>query len=266
MKTTNNHALITGASTGLGKAFAVELAARGYNLALIALPGTNITRLADDLVAAYNVGVAVFELDMTDVDALKEAVALITSRFNINFLVNNAGIGGSAMITETSFEKMDSIIQLNIRSTVLLTRLMIPHLLQQEQSYILNVSSMAAFIPIAYKTVYPASKAFISSFSLGLREELEGTGISVSVLYPGPIMTNSNTTRRIISQGIKGQMGLLSTTAIVQKALNATFKGQLLIIPGITNRMHHYLMNILPLRFKMRLVSNEVKKELNFNV
>lgn len=185
--------------------------------------------------------------------------------FSINFLINNAGIGGTSSLTETPVERIDDIIQLNVRSTSLITRMMIPHLLREPMSHILNVSSMAAFTPIAYKTVYPASKAFISSFSLGLREEFAGTGLSISVLYPGPIMTNSNTSRRIIHQGMKGKMGLLATTDIARIAIRKTLKGSPVIIPGLTNKLNHFIMNLLPLGFKLRVVSKEVKKEMQWS-
>ena len=258
------YTLITGASSGLGREFAMQCARDGRNLLLLALPGSNLQALADNLVSQYRVNVHVFEFDLTDNASLNEHAGYIADNFRVDFLINNAGTGGTAAITETSPEHIDRIIQLNVKSTVLITRLLLPNLLKQ-RSFILNVSSMAAFTPIAYKTVYPASKAFISSFSLGLREEFAGTGLSVSVLYPGPIMTNSNTSLRIIHQGLKGRMGLLSATAIVKIALRRTLKGKPVIIPGIMNRINHLLMNMLPLEFKLRIVSREIRKELQYS-
>ncbi|WP_262709987.1 SDR family NAD(P)-dependent oxidoreductase [Pedobacter frigoris] len=126
----------------------------------------------------------------------------------------------------------------------------------------MNIASMAAFTPIAYKTVYPASKAFISSFSLGLREELNDTSISISVVYPGPIMTNSGVSARIIKQGIKGKMGLLSTPEIARVALRQTLVGKAIIIPGFWNRLNQRLMAMLPMEIKLKIVSQAVKKEL----
>jgi short-subunit dehydrogenase len=258
------YTLVTGASSGLGKAFAIECARMGQNLVLFALPGSQLHSLARYLMAEFNVDVQVFKFDLTDSYELAQQVEQVTAHYPVNFLINNAGIGGTAAITTTTFEKMDQIIQLNVRSTAQLTHLLIPHLLKQEESFILNVSSMAAFTPIAYKTVYPASKAFISSFSLGLREELAGTGLSVSVLYPGPMMTNFNTSRRILSQGRKGKMGLLSTSAIVRIALNNTFARQPVIVPGLMNKLSHFLMSVLPLGIKLKIVSRAVKKEIAY--
>ena len=259
------YTLITGAGSGLGRAFAVESARMKKNLVLFSLPGSNLESLASELKTAYGIEVEYYEFDLRDAEALQLHASTITDQFDIDFLISNAGIGGTSALTETPLERIDDIIQLNVRSTSLLTRLLIPHLLKQPSSFILNVSSMAAFTPIAYKTVYPASKAFISSFSLGLREEFAGTGLSVSVLYPGPIMTNCNTSRRIIHQGMKGKMGLLSTSDIARIALKKTFSRYPVIIPGMMNKLNQFLMWFLPLGFRLRLVSKEVKKEMQWS-
>jgi short-subunit dehydrogenase len=260
----NTYTLITGASSGLGREFAIQCARMGMNIILIALPGGNTRSLAENLILEYQVDVRVFEFDLTDSDALKHNLEQVAAQYSISFLINNAGVGGTSSITDTSLESIDRIILLNVRSTALLTRLLIPHLLKHERSYIMNISSMAAFTPIAYKTVYPASKAFISSFSLGLKEELSGTGLSVSVVYPGPIMTNSHTSRRIIAQGMKAKMGLLPIPEIARIALKGTLAGTPVIIPGIMNRINQALMNLLPLALKLRIVSREVKKEIPY--
>lgn len=262
---TMTYTLITGAGSGLGRAFAVQCARMGRHLILFSLPGSNLESLATDLRNEYRIQVGCFEFDMRDAAALQSNTNYVIENFNIDFLICNAGIGGTSSLMETPLQRIDDIIQLNVRSTSLLTRLLIPHLLKQSRSYILNVSSMAAFTPIAYKTVYPASKAFISSFSLGLREEFAGTGLSVSVLYPGPIMTNSNTRRRIIHQGMKGKLGLLSTSEIARIGLKRTLSRQPVIIPGMMNKLNQYLMWFLPLGFRLRMVSKEVKKEMQFS-
>ncbi|MGF6930684.1 short-subunit dehydrogenase [Chitinophaga sp. W2I13] len=262
----NKYTLITGASSGLGKEFAIQCARKGMNIILIALPGSRLQSMAENLELEYRICVKVFEFDLSDSDVLKQQLQLITRDYPINFLINNAGIGGTSSITHTSLERIDEIMMLNVRSTVLLTHLLIPHLLKHPQSYIMNIASMAAFTPIAYKTVYPASKAFISSFFLGLKEELADTSVSVSVVYPGPIMTNSHTSRRIISQGLKGKMGLLSTPDIADIALRGTLAGHPVIIPGWMNKLNHILMQLLPLSFRMRIVSREVKKEIPYSL
>jgi short-subunit dehydrogenase len=259
---TFKYTLITGASSGLGREFCIQCAARGMNIIMIALPNSNTNSLAEELELEFGVDTRVFEFDMTDSIVLQEHINLIRDKFDVNFIINNAGVGGTAAITNCSLEAIDRILQVNIRSMVLITQGLLPVLLKQDRSYVLNISSMAAFTPIAYKTVYPASKAFISSFSLGLREELSDTGVSVSVVYPGPIMTNSAVSARIVCQGTKGKIGLLPTAEIVRIALKKTLAGRAVIIPGIWNRVNHRLMRMLPMETKLRIVSRAVKKEL----
>ncbi|MBL7718836.1 MAG: SDR family NAD(P)-dependent oxidoreductase [Flavipsychrobacter sp.] len=264
--TGRNYVLITGASSGLGREFAIKCAQRGMNVLLFALPGGNTQSLAHELRLAFGVDAQAIELDMTDSAELISTVNTIAERYPIQFLINNAGVGGTSSILQTSWERIDNIIQLNVRSTTLITRILIPHLMKHAQSYIMNISSMAAFSPIAYKTVYPASKAFISSFSLSLREELAGTGVSVSVVYPGPIMTNSYTARRIIAQGLKGKMGLLPTSSIAAIALAGTLGRQPTIVPGFMNKLNHLLMALLPGTWRLKIISRAVKKEISFSV
>ncbi|ANH80677.1 short-chain dehydrogenase [Niabella ginsenosidivorans] len=255
------YTLITGAGSGLGSALAFSCAQRGMNLILITLPGTSIGKMAAALERVFDITVHYLEFDLTNTASFDESVEKIRS-MEVDFLINNAGMGGTASILNCSSEHIDKIIQLNIRCTALLTQKLLPQLLRHKKSYLLNIASMAAFSPIAYKTVYPASKAFISSFSLGLREELQEQGLSVSVAYPGPIMTNSNTSQRILLHGFKGRMGLFSTQDLAEKLIRQTLEGKAIIIPGVWNRVNQRLMGLIPPTLKVRLISGAVKQEL----
>lgn len=255
------YVLITGACSGLGKALAQQCAKRGFNLILLDVPGSATSSISSHIMAKYKVEVHVFEFDLIDTCEILHHINTITERFPVWFVINNAGIGGTSSITDTSVERIEQIISLNIKSMAMLTRILLPQLLKQRCSYVLNVSSMAAFTPIAYKNVYPASKAFISSFSLGLRRELSDTGVSISVLYPGSIMTNFSVSKRIMSLGLVGRMGLLSTDEIAAIAIEKTLAKKAIIIPGMMNRINYLLMSLLPVEFKSRIVSAEIKKE-----
>lgn len=260
------HVLITGACSGLGKALAQQCAKRGMNLILIELPGMNATSMAAFLQQAYGVKVVVFEFDLTNLEEMRQQLQLISEQYPLSFIINNAGIGGTEPLVTASLERIEHIIALNVRGMALLTRMLLPHLLENGPGYILNVSSMAAFTPIAYKTVYPATKAFIASFSLGLREELKGFGVSVSVLYPGAIMTNTSVSRRILGLGFKGKIGLLSTDEIAAIAIQKTLRKQATIIPGRINRLSQVVLRLLPTRIKSAIVSRAVKKEIQFTL
>lgn len=260
------YTIITGAGSGLGKAFAVECAKANRHLILIALPGSRLYILAEQLNKAYNVTVRYFEFDMADIQQLQKNIQFIKENFLIDALINNAGMGGTSTILGTSMEVMDKTIQLNMRSTAFMSRAFIPSLLKHSNSYIINIASMAAFTPIAFKTVYPATKAFVTSFSLGLREELCGTNINVSVACPGPIMTNANTSQRILFQGLKARLGLLSTNGIAKLVLTQAFNKKAVIVPGTWNSINQKLMRFLPLQFKTKIVSSQVRKEFAFNI
>lgn len=257
------YALITGAASGLGKAFAQQCAKLGYHLVLIDQEGSLISGMASHISWKYNVSAHVFLFDLTNNLVAIEKLNQIAEDFPISFIINNAGMGGSSAFLDTSFELMEKIISLNICSTTLLTKVFVPRLLQKSEGFVLNISSMAAFSPIAYKNVYPASKSFISSFSLGLKQELSGSSVSVSVLYPGAIMTNFNVSKRIMGLGFAGRLGLLSTDEIAALAIQKTLNKKARIIPGTWNKINFFLMRILPLEFKMKIISNKVKHEIS---
>src|SRR5688572_6904586 len=117
------YTLITGASSGLGKEFSIQCAAMGMNIIMVALPGSNMTSIAENLALEYQIEAKVFEFDITDSMLLIERLNYIIENFEVDFLINNAGIGGTASITESSLEAMDRILQVNIRSMVSITQM-----------------------------------------------------------------------------------------------------------------------------------------------
>jgi short-subunit dehydrogenase len=262
METTITCTLITGASSGLGRELAIECARRKRNLLLIALPGRNLDEFCEQLSANYSIQAYAFEGDLTDKDFIYRLVKEILEKYRVNFLINNAGMGGTVPFQEASVEYLDAIIQLNVRATSILTRLLLEELKSHPRAYILNVSSMAAFSPIPYKTIYPASKAFVYSFSRGLSEELKGTPVRVAVLNPGPILTNPDVITRIMRQGIFGKMGLLTAGTISRITLSAIFEGKHVIIPGFFNNFNHWLMKFFPESFRLRILGNVIQREI----
>ena len=257
----NNFALITGASQGLGLALAEELAKRKYNLLLVSLPNENLSTTADEIENIFGVTVKYFETDMTEksnVIALSEWANV----YDVSVLINNAGSGGSKQITEVSLGYIEKIIQLNVTSTALLTKLLLPNLIESNNSYIMNVSSMAAFSPMGYKTVYPASKKFIDHFSMGLREELKEKNVSVTVIYPGPMKTNEEVTSRIESQSKFVNLGVVELDEIAEMSISKMFKGKRRVIPGRLNRISKFILDVLPLNTKIKMLSNAMKKEI----
>jgi short-subunit dehydrogenase len=256
------YTLITGASNGLGKEFAHEFAKRGHNLILVSLPGENLDKYCKELEYKHKINARYYEADLTKENSPVELTNWVKENFSVNILVNNAGVGGSKHFEESSVEYLDTIILLNIRALTLITRLMLSELKGYSPSYILNVASMAAFSPIPYKTVYPASKAFVYSFSRSLHEELKGSCVKISVINPGPIMTNSDTVHRIKKMGFYGRFGLLSANRVAQIAISSMFKGKKVIIPGVLNKVNFFLLRAVPLRIRLNLLSRLIRKEI----
>ncbi|HEX2395859.1 MAG TPA: SDR family NAD(P)-dependent oxidoreductase, partial [Bacteroidales bacterium] len=254
--------LITGASCGLGKDFAYELASRRYNLLLVSLKDEGLPGLCTELSDLYDIKADYFEADLSEPDTVFMVADWAISKGHVAILVNNAGIGGTKAFDDASVKYIDNIIQINIRATSLLTRLMLPELKRHDNSYILNVTSTASFSPVAYKTVYPASKAFIWSFSKGLAEELKNTGIHVSVVSPGPMRTNADVTMRIENQSMIGRLGVMTTRKTARIAVNRLFLRNRLIIPGLFNKINWLLSKLVPLPIRLALVSKVMKKDL----
>lgn len=257
------YALLTGASQGLGKAMAYELASRNINVLLVSLSGEGLAELCQVIHSKYNVDAQYYETDFSQYDSVYEVARWATSIQGVSILINNAGIGGTRSFETASPEYVDNIIQVNIRALSLLTRLMLPELQKQNIAYILNVASMASFSPFAYKTVYPASKAFVYSFSRGLNEELKGTNVFVSVIHPGPVKTNQEVINRIEKQGIFGKIGLVSPERLARIAIRQLFKRDSLILPGLLNKLSWVLMTLLPNSWKLPLLSRAVRREIN---
>lgn len=261
MEEKRKFAVVTGASTGLGKCFALELAKRGINTLLVSLPGEGLMNVAYE---SRYLGVKSYirETDITKKENVIELCAWINGNYEVFMLINNAGCGGTRGFADSSPEYLDTIIQLNITATTMMTRLLLPNMLRQEKAYVLNVSSMASFCPIGYKTVYPASKRFIQHFSRGLYQELKNTPVFVSVVHPGPMKTNPDVTSRIERQGVFGQLGLLTPEYIARRSIAQLFKRDTLILLGWMNKMNWLLMGLTPVWISLPLMSRVVSREI----
>ena len=246
METQKKYTLITGASCGLGKEFAIECARRGHNLILTALPGEQINKTGQQLARQFEVDVVAFEADLTKREEVLSLTGIINDNYNIDILINNAGLGGALPFSEASPEYIEKIILLNTYALVMITRLLLPNLKKQGKAYILNIASLAAFSPMPYKIVYPASKAFVYSFSRSLYAELKGTGVSVSVSHPGGMKTNAEVSQRINNHHKWISSTTLSAQKVAQICIHRMLKGRRVIIPGIINKFYWLLLKILP--------------------
>lgn len=251
------YAVVTGASRGLGKAFAIELARRGIPLILLS-SSNQIFAQCQEIDNQYHIDCHGFKVDLTDRESLISVAKNLNQNFEIFFLVNNAGLGGSEKFTTVSVERYETILKLNVMATAMFTKLLIDNLLRQPKSYILNVASMAAFTPIGYKMAYPASKSFVYSFSLGLREEFRHSNLSVSVVCPGAMATSPEITARIQRQGRFGKLTLVSPEKVAHNSIRQTLHGRKEVR---VNPLSRFFTKITPNCILVPLLSRIVRRE-----
>jgi short-subunit dehydrogenase len=190
MKYQSMTALITGASSGLGEAFARKLAAKGANLVLVARSKDTLDRLADTLRAEAKVQVTVLPADLSSAEGCDSVIADMKNRsVLIEILVNSAGVGVFEDFLDTSFAKQVQQVDLNVRPLIALTHALAPGMVAAQRGGVINVASTAAFQPLAGANVYAASKAFVLFFSEALALELRKTGVTVTAACPGPVGT-----------------------------------------------------------------------------
>lgn len=186
--------LLTGASSGIGYEMANQLAAKGLNLILVARTETKLQQMQTELTNKYGILVRYFVADLSDVNAVKDLYKGIQQEnLLVTHLVNNAGVGNYGNFIETSLEEELSMIELNISSLVVLTKLFAKDMVSRKSGRIMNIGSLLSFLPFPYFAVYSSTKAFVKAFSETLAAELDGTGVIVTSLYPGTVDTGFTT-------------------------------------------------------------------------
>ena len=247
MKTNNLYTIITGASNGLGKFMAIECAKRQQNLILVALPGTGLDRIEYALAIRYNIDIKIFEVDLTD-PFVPEMIYnwCKDNSIGVNVLINNAGIGYEGAFDSLTIQFCIKMMQLNMQAVVVMTKLFLPSLQNQPKAYILNVSSLASFTPMPFKSMYAASKTFVFNFSRALRSELKTSNIKISVLCPGPIPTSPLAKARIAAHGWFGKQASIDPAILAAITIKKLIKGKPVIIPGWLNNFSLLMMKIMP--------------------
>ena len=192
----NKCALVTGASTGIGRVFAAKLAAKGYDLVVVARDEARLRTLATDLTAAHGVNVDVLVADLTDTAALRTIELRLANEPAIDLLVNNAGFGSAGPFHTLDIEAEERQVRLNVLALVRLTRAALPGMVLRGRGGVINVSSVAGFVPGIKGATYNATKAYVTSFTESLAGELSGTGVRVQALCPGFTRTEFHRRRR----------------------------------------------------------------------
>lgn len=255
----SHYALITGASKGLGREIAMELARRDFPTLLVSSTDA-VHAVREEITKQYSADCQSFIVDLSDESAVREWVGKISANYAVSVLVNNVGTGGSRAFATADMDYLMRILHLNVLCTTILTKSLLPNLQQHTPSHILNIGSMAGFTPTAYKTVYPASKAYVHAFTKSLREELKGTGVSVTLATPGAMATNPEIRGRIDRQGLFGRATLKSTPEIARKYVDGMLRGKRQII---LNPLSYLFIRLIPERWRISMLSSIVKRELS---
>ena len=247
-------ALITGASSGIGYEFAKLFAEAGYDVVLIARNVQALEALASDLQRRHGSTAHVIAQDLSHPDAPQAIhAALQRASISVDVLVNNAGLGIYGPFTQTEYLATHRLLQVNIAALTLLTRLVLPDMLARRKGFILNVASTAAFQPGPFMATYYASKAYVLSFSEALVEELRGTGVSVTVLCPGPTRTSFQSRAGIEHINLL-RAGLRDAGTVAKAGYSGMLNRRVVVIPGWPNRIIAGLVRVAPRGVVLRVV------------
>lgn len=236
LASSTRRAWVTGASAGIGEAFARRLARDHLDLALVARSRDRLSALAAELRQAAGVHCDVVPADLTAAPELDQVAELIAADPALELLVNNAGFGTAGSFAELDPAREEEEIRLNVTALVRLTRAALPGMVRRGRGGIINVSSMAAFQPCPLNATYGATKAFVNSFTEALHEELRGTGVYVQALCPGFTRTEFQDRAGIDVRGIPA-FAWMTAEAVVDASLAARRRGELICVPGLGNRL-----------------------------
>ncbi|NPU91298.1 MAG: SDR family oxidoreductase [Gammaproteobacteria bacterium] len=248
VKLTNKYALVTGASIGIGADFSRQLAAMGCNLVLVSRSEDKLQALADVIKATYPVNARVIAMDLGEPGAGELLFHKLTEAgVRIDILVNNAGLGMYGEFSGQSLEQIRKMLRLNIDTLTDLTHLFLPSMLERRYGMIIQVGSLASFMPGPLYAAYSASKAYVLSLGESLNRELKGTGVTCTVVCPGVTATSF-----FDAAGQNNRYTLYQRLVIMQPAdvasigLDAALKGKPSVLTGFINKLQVFVLRFTP--------------------
>lgn len=253
----NSYVCITGATGGLGKAFAVECASRGWNLFLTDISETSLAILAESLKNTYGVNIKYNQCDLTDFCSRTELFRKIEEQgLSFWFLINIAGLDYEGLFSERTREQITRMLRLNIEGNLEMTYSILKSRDTSRTFRVLNVCSLAAFYPMPVKAMYSSSKRFLFNFSMALREELRHTGGTVTALCPSGMPTTLECIRAIDAQGFAGRITTKNVGFVAARAIGHALKGHPVYIPGVLNKILRFAGGLVPQTLTAHLIGN----------
>ncbi len=233
----HGRALITGASSGIGAALARVFAGHGHDVILVARRQDRLEALASELSSSFKVRATCITADLADPSGPRRVYdAVADERLDVDYLVNNAGVGLYGKFAVTDLHAELAMIQLNVTSLVELTKRFLPAMVQRRRGRILNVASTAAFVPGPWMSIYYATKAFVLSFSGAIDYELEPSGITVTTLCPGP--TQSEFKVRAGSERSRlFEAFVMDASTVARAGYDGMMRGKTVVVPGARNKL-----------------------------
>lgn len=249
------YTLITGACKGIGKALAYECASRKMNVLLVSNDNDCLQAVCDDIRAKKGVESYCLYTDLMEEGAPERVHQWVRhNNYEVNILINNVGIGKGGTFSSMSLKDIQHMMMLNNKVTVEMTYHFLPELLKHPQAFILSLSSLEARLPLPYKAIYTGTKNFVYAFSLAIAQELKFSNIKVSVLCPGPVLTNPDGLGRINAHGRRSKLLMMYPEQVAAIAIRAMLRGRQVIVPGFLNSVFFKLGSILPVGIKMNIL------------
>jgi short-subunit dehydrogenase len=256
-KMTGNYALVTGASKGIGKEIALQLAQRGYNLLLSARSDQELAQLGTEIEEKHKVRASWFSADLSKPGTVKELASWVNGETdNLSILINNAGFGIWGSFDKLELAAQLEMIQLNVNAVLELTHHLLPSLKTQKQAYILNVASTAAYQAMPTMASYAASKSFILSYSRAISYELKDSNVSVSCLSPGPTATGFGSRAGLDAFAELADKFNMPAALVAQIGLKGMFNQKPEIIAGFLNKVSAFGATLLPKALIERISAN----------
>ncbi len=247
--------LITGASSGLGRALATVFAKNGYDLILTARNEEQLNALQTELTNSFGVNAAVFPADLCNKDAAAALMADIDrSGLQVDILVNNAGLGDFGEFIDRDLKKQEDMVQLNVTALMQLTHLALQGMRERGHGRILNVASIAAFQTGPYMSVYYATKAFVVSFSQAVARELKGSGITVTALCPGPIKTGFENAADLENSKLFRSLPVATAEDVAAYGYKVAMKGKTVAVHGLLCKLLVFSVRLAPRRLVADMV------------
>lgn len=240
------YALVTGATSGIGLEIALNFARDGINLILVARTENKLMEIKEKIESEYGIEVLVLAKDLTREEAPDEIYKEVGKRgIRVDFLINNAGFGSFGRLKDTDYETEKDLVKLNVLSLLQMNKLFIPPMVERHYGYVMNVASLAAFMPGPVMANYYASKAYVLSLSEAMHEELKQDGIKVSALCPGPVRTNFQE-RAQLQKTDTAKSFIMEAKKVADVGYLGLWRGKAIVVPGTFEKIVPIITKLLP--------------------